>query len=206
MGNESELLEKRNKPEDFLSNFHRASLLHISGHFLESEVHPFYNKIHIGNKNGKPMFFSPVDIMGKKISSSVVILNACNSNQNVVYDSFTGLRSLPMYLLEGGASSILATSIDIDDFTSVKLIEKFYEHLFNGIDAVESLRLAKEYIYKNYSQSPKYWATTQIFGDNFYVKPSRRYTFYITMMIILLSFSGFLVLQKKRRLGSKSQP
>ena len=168
-----------------------SDILHFSGHFVERGHHPYFNKMVMEKAADSVRYLSGYDLIGEKLKGKLVVLNLCKSNTNVNFGTFTGDKSFISFFRNAGAKTILATNSEIDDFTATKLIEQFYLHLFNGVDAAESLRRAKSHIYTHYSKDPKYWATTQLYGENFSVKQAS-YTWYYILSALLLILVFFI--------------
>ena len=123
----------------------------------------------------------------------MVVLSACNSGSGTLYHG-EGLMSLARSFMLAGASSVVKTSWEVNDETSVAIIDRFYYYLSRGYSKDEAMNRARlEYIRNNppMCSNPYYWAAYEV-GDNTPVTHNKR-AYVIMVSIIVILAAGFAV-------------
>jgi CHAT domain-containing protein len=105
------------------------------------------------------------DIYNLSLPVELVVLSACETGLGKEVRG-EGLFSLVRGFMYAGAPAVLATSWKVDDQATADLMKLFYESLFDGRTAAESLREAQTRLRstKRY-QRPYYWAGFELQGD-----------------------------------------
>lgn len=102
------------------------------------------------------LIISAKDISSLQLNSTkLVILAACQTNLGTY--TFDGVSGLNRAFFLAGAKSSISSLWDVNDATTLKLMESFYEHLFSGSSPREALRMAVVEI-KDLTDEPVYWA------------------------------------------------
>ena len=87
--------------------------------------------------------------------------------KNGEIDPNEGNMGIYRSFLVGGAKSVIISLWDVEDNSTSKLFNKFYEYLHDGNSKAESLRLAKIYLKeKTKFNHPFYWAPFILIGEN----------------------------------------
>lgn len=121
---------------------------------------------------GEDGFVTPTDLARLRLTADLVVLSACRTAGGVVVDG-EGVQGLTGPLLEAGARSVVATTRQVGDETTVRLIERFYAALSRGDPVVDALRAAKLAALRD-GVPPAAWAAFTVVGDPL-VTPLRRF-------------------------------
>lgn len=103
----------------------------------------------------------------KTIDCNMVILNACETSNGKYLMSEGGI-SLSRLFLSYGADAVLSSIYNIDNNSSSELLKYYYQFLYEGKSASESLHRAKLLIKDKTPEwaNPYYWATINLIGKD----------------------------------------
>jgi CHAT domain-containing protein len=102
------------------------------------------------------------EIRKMHLKSKLVTLSACDTGVGPIGE--TGVMNLVNAFIEAGADSVVSTLWDIDDQTTVPLMQRFYAQLATHSRKIDALRFAQLELL-NKGLPPYYWASFQIVGD-----------------------------------------
>ena len=161
------LLGKQATKEAVLQNIHSVSLIHFAANgdaergevvlAPESSIKP-------GTATEKDYLLTMADISRVQLRAKLVVLSCCHSARGHV--KAEGVVGIARALLGSGARSVLVALWAIPDEATKKLMSGFYEHLFRGESASESLHQAMKCMSKNRHPHVKDWAPFMLIGDN----------------------------------------
>jgi CHAT domain-containing protein len=84
-------------------------------------------------------------------------LSACQTALGDVQED--GIFGLQRGFKKAGVKSLLMSLWKVNDAATAKLMIKFYQNLLNGMNKIESLRNAQQYVKSTPGfESPEYWA------------------------------------------------
>jgi len=145
------------------------------------------------------------DMLFKNQQAELVVLSACKTSQGE-HKKGEGIMSIARSFTNSGAKSVISSLWDINQQSTNKITNSFYNNLKNGQSKTEALREAKTRYIKNNANtseaSPYYWSSIILNGNS---KPIFNklnfidYIKYISILILVLSIIYF-VLNKKIRL------
>ena len=95
--------------------------------------------------------------------SSLVVLSSCRSGVGVAVPG-KEVTSLATAFSVAGASAVVASRWSVDDRSTARFFELFYEALSRGVSKGEALRQAQERMAKERPE-PYYWAAFSLLGD-----------------------------------------
>ena len=100
-----------------------------------------------------------------QLRAKLVVLSCCHSGRGEI--KVEGVIGIARAFLGSGARSVLVARWDVDDESTEQFMKCFYEHLFRGESASESLHEVRKWMRGNpkYSEVKK-WATFMLIGDN----------------------------------------
>jgi CHAT domain-containing protein len=102
------------------------------------------------------------EIRKMHLKAKLVTLSACDTGVGPIGE--TGVMNLVNAFIEAGADSVVSTLWDIDDHTTVPLMQRFYSQLATHGRKIDALRFAQLELL-NKGLPPYYWASFQIVGD-----------------------------------------
>ena len=104
------------------------------------------------------------DISQIKLRAKLVVLSCCHSARGQIRAE--GVIGIARAFIGSGARSVLATRWALDDTATEQFMNCFYEHLFRGESASESLHEARRWMRNNGFEDVSKWATFMLIGDN----------------------------------------
>jgi CHAT domain-containing protein/tetratricopeptide (TPR) repeat protein len=183
---------------EFLKAYDMYNVLHISTHGGVLEGKPwlgFYDKKLLLDE----LFYI-------ENSKSLVILSACKTSVGTIKKG-EGTFNLSRGFLNSGARSVISTLWEVNEKSSLHIIDEFYNNLSQGNNTSEALRLSKlAYldVHKKTSQaSPYFWSGIILTGENSTLDinnnkgPWYLYIFYSVFLFIIVVL-GFKRLRSKR--------
>lgn len=156
----------------FINRAREHKIIHIGTHAESNNISPelsrliFAKKKNEKEKYGENSLYS-YEIYNIDLSSNLAILTACETGKPT-YQSGEGMISLAHAFNYAGSESILTSLWEIDEESSAKIVQLFYDNLAAGMAKDAALRKAKiEYIStaQGRTASPQYWAGLVLIGD-----------------------------------------
>ena len=99
-----------------------------------------------------------------KLRAKLVVLSCCHSARGQI--KAEGVIGIARAFLGSGARSVLAARWLLYDTATEKFMTCFYEHLFRGESASESLHEARKWMRNNDFVKASEWASFMLIGDN----------------------------------------
>jgi len=104
------------------------------------------------------------DISKVQLRAKLVVLSCCHSGRGQIRAE--GVIGIVRAFLGSGARSVLVALWALDDKATETFMSRFYEHLFLGESASESLHEAMKWMRDNDCCEVKQWAPFMLIGDN----------------------------------------
>lgn len=143
-------------------------IIHIGTHAESNNVSPELSRlIFAKNKNNSDNSLYTYEIYNQNLNSNLAILTACETGKPT-YQSGEGMISLAHAFNYAGSESILTSLWKIDEQSSAKIMQLFYNYLSEGLTKNKALRKAKlDYITtaEGRTIAPQYWAGLVLIGD-----------------------------------------
>jgi len=104
------------------------------------------------------------EVMGLKMSASVVTLVACQTKlgRQVSGEGTMGMGRAFQY---AGARSVVMSMWSVAEFSSIQLVQAFFKYLSSGKGKPEALRLARQEVRNNGYDHPFFWAPFILTGE-----------------------------------------
>lgn len=176
----NEVFGNRPGPRDLLIGF-EASESHVKSkdltqyHYLHFAVHgilaydvPYLNEpalVLTADPDGKEDgFLTLSEIYRLNLNADLVTLSACKTGlgQRIAGEGVIGLSRA---FIDAGARAVIVSLWEVADHSTALFMEEFYRLLAQGIDKVEALSKAKEYLRKRGYENPYFWAAFILIGD-----------------------------------------
>ena len=141
------------------------------------------------------------DLYNMSLNADMVTLSACETGIGQLKNG-QGMLSLSKGFNYAGAKSIVNTLWNINDKSTVKLMEYFYEGLSKGYSKPEALRLAKlkylETTEDDLLKHPYYWAAFRVSGDTSPLSSGTTTIWWISigLGVTFLFISGYFAIKK----------
>ena len=104
------------------------------------------------------------DISQVRLRAKLVVLSCCHSARGKI--KAEGIIGIARAFLGSGARSVLAARWAIEDTATEEFMRCFYQNLFRGKSASESLHEARKWLRKNGFENVSQWAPYMLIGDN----------------------------------------
>ena len=135
-----------------------ARVIHIAAHGLFRRDNPLFSAIRLGNGH-----FTLLDLYGLPLTADLVSLSGCSTGLNVVVGG-DELLGLMRGLLLAGARGVMVSLWDVDDATSARYMNAFYQHLSDGGDKAAAIRSAMLHV-RSRDPHPYHWAPFVLAGS-----------------------------------------
>ena len=99
-----------------------------------------------------------------RLRAKLVVLSCCHSGRGHI--KAEGVIGIARAFLGSGARSVLAARWAIEDTATEEFMRFFYQNLFRGKSASESLHEARKWLRKSGFDKVSQWATFMLIGDN----------------------------------------
>lgn len=145
---------------------------------------------------------SPAEIRRLKVNSPLISLTTCDSYTGKLLRN-EGVRGMVEAFSRAGAKRIIASLWKIDEIASSRIMERFYDELFNNADPDFALQRAKvRYLNTAHPQEmhPYFWAGMELFGEptGQFLPQTNLTDLASTILITLLVFALVFFLVGKR--------
>ena len=104
------------------------------------------------------------DISQVQLRAKLVVLRCCHSARGQM--KVEGVVGMARAFLGSGARSVLVALWAPEDSATEQLMSRFYEHLYRGVSASESLHQAMKWMRDNGFAKVSEWAPFMLIGDN----------------------------------------
>ncbi|WP_245574826.1 CHAT domain-containing protein [Aequorivita capsosiphonis] len=156
----------------FIKQAKEHKIIHIGTHAESNNISPELSRLIFakkteGNQNYDENSLYSYEIYNIDLSSNLAMLTACETGKPT-YQAGEGMISLAHAFNYAGSESILTSLWQIDEESSAKIVELFYNKLSEGMPKDEALRNAKlTYIStaEGRTAAPQYWAALVLIGD-----------------------------------------
>ena len=141
----------------------RFTFVHFTAHAAANLESPLDSAVILTGPDAAYKLYAR-DVAGLPLRAELVTVSACRSAGERSY-SGEGLIGFSWAFLRAGASRVIAGLWDVDDRSTVELMDRLYAHIAAGETAARALREAKLSLVAkggNYSK-PYYWGPFQVF-------------------------------------------
>ena len=161
------LLGKDATKEAVLEQMKSVALIHFAAHGNPDRGEIALSPVSTTNNTPQEeeYLLTMADVSKVKLRAKLVVLSCCHSGCGEI--KVEGVIGIARAFLGSGARSVLVARWALDDESTEQFMKCFYEHLFRGESASESLHEVRKWMRGNskYSEVKK-WATFMLIGDN----------------------------------------
>lgn len=164
------LFEKEATLANFMSEASQFNLFHLATHASANDEYPDYSYLAFteASDSTESNIVYIKDLYNMTLNADMVTLSACQTGIGKLQKG-QGMLSLSKGFYYAGAKSLVNTLWKINDKSTVKLMEYFYESLSKGYSKSDALRKAKlkylETTDDELLKHPYYWAAFVVSGD-----------------------------------------
>lgn len=164
------LLEKEATLANFMSKTSQFNVYHLATHASANDEYPDYSYLaftETEDSTARNILYIK-DLYNMSLDADMVTLSACQTGIGKLQKG-QGMLSLSKGFYYAGAKSLVNTLWKINDKSTVKLMEYFYQGLSKGYSKSEALRKAKLMYLDTTDDAllkhPYYWAAFVVSGD-----------------------------------------
>ena len=161
------LLGKDATKEAVLEQMKSVALIHFAAHGNPDRGEIALSPVSTTNSTPQEeeYLLTMADVSKVQLRAKLVVLSCCHSGCGEI--KVEGVIGIARAFLGSGARSVLVARWALDDESTEQFMKCFYEHLFRGESASESLHEVRKWMRGNpkYSEVKK-WATFMLIGDN----------------------------------------
>ena len=161
------LLGKDATKEAVLEQMKSVALIHFAAHGDPDRGEIALSPVSTTNSTPQEeeYLLTMADVSKVQLRAKLVVLSCCHSGRGEI--KVEGVIGIARAFLGSGARSVLVARWALDDESTEQFMKCFYEHLFRGESASESLHEVRKWMRGN----PKYsdvmkWAPFMLIGDN----------------------------------------
>jgi CHAT domain-containing protein len=149
----------------------RFSTIHFAAHASADKERPLRSSIILSRQlssqlsdQGSDFRLYASDVAGLPLRADLVTISACNSAGGQTY-SGEGLVGFAWAFLQAGAWNVIASLWDVDDATSVQIMDRMYAAIAAGQPPARALREAKRAVMASgrRHRAPYFWAALQVY-------------------------------------------
>lgn len=181
------------------------AIMHFATHGILDKNNPVLSSI-VLTENGDSLennFWQAHEISKLQINADLVVLSACETGFGK-FEKGNGIASLARAFMYAGASSLVVSLWQVNDFATSAIMKNFYNNLADGLPKNVALRQAKlQYIESSsgYASHPAFWSPFIQIGNTDVVDITRKGSFsnWGIAVLIGLAISVFTLIFWKRK-------
>ena len=160
------LLGKQATKQMVLQRINSVSLIHFACHGTAERGEIFLAPPPLTDRKPREedYLLTTGDISKVRVRAKLLVLSCCHSANGQICSE--GVVGIARAFLGSVARSVLVALWAIQDEATEKFMRRFYEHLFLGENASESLRQAMKWMRNNGWSKLEQWAPFMLIGDN----------------------------------------
>lgn len=185
----------------------KARILHIASHSVLDSENDLNSGIVFTSTPNHPRVLTASEVSHARINAELVVLSGCETGLGTSQNG-EGLASLARAFAWAGCPSTLLTLWKMEDKSSLKLMQLFYQFLGEGHSKSAALQNAQHRFLKEsdpLSAHPFFWASTVIMGGNSPIPLPENPSLFWLWAIFSFSFAGsswWLYTKFRRKLSS----
>lgn len=187
----------------FTNEANEHKIIHIGTHAESNNISPELSRlIFAKNNSDEDNSLYTYEIYNESLNSNLAILTACETGKPA-YQAGEGMISLAHAFNYAGSESILTSLWKIDEQSSAKIIQLFYDNIKKGKSKDKALQQAKLTYLSNAEGrtiAPHYWAGLVLIGDTAPIdlKTSYNFLWYLLSAIIVILATIFIIKTRKK--------
>ena len=158
--------------ENFRQNMSKYGIIHFGTHTEVNNESPLFSRLILSSDGSDSLssndgYLHAYEIYDLSLQAELAVLTACQTGTGKPNNS-EGVFSLAYGFAYAGCPSVVMSLWQVDEETSIEIIENFYANLSDGMPRNEALRQAKlKYLtsHDDDLSSPYYWAGMVLLGE-----------------------------------------
>jgi CHAT domain-containing protein len=182
------------------------AILHFATHGILDSRNPMLSSLAFSENNDslESNFWQAHEISKTQLKANLVVLSSCKSGFGK-FEKGNGIASLSRAFMYAGASSLIVSLWQVNDYATSEIMKIIYANLANGMKKDEALRHAKIQYMKSAEKKfahPAFWSSFIQIGNTQPISIKRKNTtmyWIICTSIILALLSGIFFMSKKNK-------
>ncbi len=196
------LVGREANEEFFKTISDQGGIFHFAMHASAERDNPDFSFLAITqeDENEEDGMFYNYEIAMMNMKATMVVLSGCNTGDGVI-SSGEGVMSLTRNFILAGVPSIVHSLWEVQDETSVVIMDKFYKYLSEGLPKNEALRQAKLDYIQGVSPAmvnPYFWSGYIQSGNPAPVVKKSYLLLYSVLFSVGILFLAFFVWKRKK--------
>lgn len=185
-----------------------GGIFHFAMHASAEKDNPDFSFLAITQKDATEQdgYFYNYEIAMMNMKATMVVLSGCNTGDGII-SSGEGVMSLTRNFILAGVPSIIYSLWEVQDETSVVIMNKFYEKLSQGLPKNEALRAAKLNYIKSVSPTlvnPYFWSGYIQTGNPAPITNNNKFIYLIiTILLLLYPFTYYGIYRYRLKRNTK---
>lgn len=185
------------------------AILHFATHGILDHKRPILSSLVFSEDNDslESNFWQAHEISKTQIKANLVVLSACETGYGK-FEKGNGIASLARAFMYAGASSLIVSLWQVNDYATSEIMKRLYENLANGMEIDEALRSAK-LDYMETAQGvlghPVFWSPFIQIGNTQPVTIQRKGEIkpwiVVGAVLIVLFVGGFVMRRRKKEIA-----
>ena len=181
------------------------AILHFSVHGILDNKRPVLSSLAFTEDNDsiESNFWQAHEISKMQLNANLVVLSACQTGYGK-FEKGNGVASLARAFMYAGASALIVSLWQVNDYITSEIMKNLYKNLANGIPKDQALRQAKLQYMDSVEGSlahPSFWSPFIMIGNTapLSIKKKNNFTFYWgTGLLGLLLAAGLFLVKKSK--------
>lgn len=154
------------------------AVIHLAMHGILDYKQPILSSL-VFTEDGDSLensFLQAYEISNLKLNADLVVLSACETGFGT-FEKGNGIASLARSFMYAGASSMVVTLWQVNDYATAEIMKELYSNLSNGMTKSEALQQAKLNFIENVAgvgQHPAFWSPFVLIGNDEPIEISRK--------------------------------
>ena len=156
------LLEEAATRTAVMAGMEKHGMIHLAAHAGFHQAHPLFSGLELEDD-----WLTALDVFNLRLAADLVTLSGCRTGE---YRLGGGeeMQGLVQAFLAAGVRSLLMSGWDVEDRSTARLMETFYEGLSAGMGKGQALQAAQVRMIRGvhaHSRHPYFWAPFYLVGD-----------------------------------------
>ncbi|WP_111684444.1 CHAT domain-containing protein [Winogradskyella tangerina] len=186
----------------FTQNAKEHKIIHIGTHAESDNITPEFSRlIFAKSAEDENNSLYTYEIYNQNLASNLAILTACETGKPS-YQPGEGMISLAHAFNYAGSESILTSLWKIDEQSSAKILEHFYDNISKGLNKDKALKAAKlKYLSEaeGRTASPQYWAGLVLIGDTAPIAINSGKNVWLWLLLGIIAVAAVMLVIRKRK-------
>ncbi len=200
-------LNDRATKESFNLHAKNSDIIHLSMHAIINDSLPLQSKLVFYNNSNDSVsnYMFTHEIYNMDLNAKMVTLSACNTGSGK-FRKGEGIMSLARGFVYAGVPSIVMTLWEVQDATGSKLMNNYYNYLFEGQKKDKAMQNAKLSVLNDANMAnahPYFWSAYTVNGDTSTIDKrvtnNKTTDILVLILIAILSFVTYRFMKRKSK-------